>query len=166
MWRARGWNLRDNFGDVLKGLAIYEEAMDIEVSRGNDGAYRMPIAIPDGQSDAEMKQIQDMMNQKPSDTPTAQEEVWQTKQSTIEDPAPRSTATKANEQTISEEDWNEAIRQIEEDPNLRVLKDLVKVNMKLKGLKLVEKGKQEFIRQFRVECEKEGLGAAVSRIFG
>lgn len=29
MWRARGWNLRDQFGDVLKGLAIYEEAMDI-----------------------------------------------------------------------------------------------------------------------------------------
>jgi len=30
MWRARGWNLRDQFGDVLKGLAIYEEAIDIE----------------------------------------------------------------------------------------------------------------------------------------
>ena len=29
MWRARGWNLRDQFGDVLKGLAIYEEAIDI-----------------------------------------------------------------------------------------------------------------------------------------
>lgn len=40
MWRARGWNLRDNFGDVLKGLAIYEEAMDIETSRDSSGAYR------------------------------------------------------------------------------------------------------------------------------
>lgn len=40
MWRARGWNLRDNFGDVLKGLAIYEEAMDIEASRDSSGAYR------------------------------------------------------------------------------------------------------------------------------
>lgn len=30
MWRARGWNLRDNFGDVLKGMAIYEELADID----------------------------------------------------------------------------------------------------------------------------------------
>lgn len=28
MWRARGFNLRDNFGDVLKGLHTYEEARD------------------------------------------------------------------------------------------------------------------------------------------
>lgn len=31
MWRARGFNLRDNFGDVLKGLLTTEEAMDIEL---------------------------------------------------------------------------------------------------------------------------------------
>jgi hypothetical protein len=30
MFRARGWNLRDQFSDVLKGLAFYEEAIDIE----------------------------------------------------------------------------------------------------------------------------------------
>lgn len=41
MWRARGWNLRDNFGDVLKGLAIYEEAMDLDASQGRDGSYRV-----------------------------------------------------------------------------------------------------------------------------
>lgn len=29
MWRARGWNLRDEFGDVLCGLAIAEEEMDV-----------------------------------------------------------------------------------------------------------------------------------------
>lgn len=40
MWRARGWNLRDNFGDVLKGLAIYEEAMDIETTRDVNGTYK------------------------------------------------------------------------------------------------------------------------------
>jgi hypothetical protein len=67
---------------------------------------------------------------------------------------------------ISEEDWSAAVNMIEEDPNLRVLKDLVKVNMKIKTLKLVEKGKREFIRQFRIECEKENLGAACKRIFG
>lgn len=45
MWRARGWNLRDQFGDVLKGLAIYEEAMDIETSKAGDGSYR--VVSPD-----------------------------------------------------------------------------------------------------------------------
>lgn len=29
MWRCRGFNLRDNFGDVLKGLATAEEAYDV-----------------------------------------------------------------------------------------------------------------------------------------
>ena len=33
MFRARGWNLRDEFGDVLKGLSIYEEARDIDTER-------------------------------------------------------------------------------------------------------------------------------------
>lgn len=50
MWRARGWNLRDQFGDVLKGLAIYEEAMDIEATKGSDGVYRP--ALPAPESDA------------------------------------------------------------------------------------------------------------------
>jgi len=40
MFRARGWNLRDEFGDVLKGLAIYEEARDIKTEREPDGSYR------------------------------------------------------------------------------------------------------------------------------
>jgi len=50
MWRARGWNLRDQFGDVLKGLSIYEEAMDIEVAKGPDGTYRTAEALPDEES--------------------------------------------------------------------------------------------------------------------
>lgn len=169
MWRARGWNLRDNFGDVLKGLAIYEEAMDIEVNRGNDGVYRAPIEIPAEQSDAEMKRIQDLMNQKPveqdgADTGPARKHTGSPPDgsmhgATVSDAAPHSTE-------ISEEDWSAAVNMIEEDPNLRVLKDLVKVNMKIKTLKLVEKGKREFIRQFRIECEKEGLVAQCKQIFG
>lgn len=67
---------------------------------------------------------------------------------------------------ISEEDWTAAVNAIEEDPNLRVLKELVKTNMKIKGMKLVEKGKREFIRQFRIECEKEGLAGQFKSIFG
>lgn len=45
MWRARGWNLRDQFGDVLKGLAIYEEAMDIETTKGTDGVHRPVVEL-------------------------------------------------------------------------------------------------------------------------
>lgn len=164
MWRARGWNLRDNFGDVLKGLAIYEEAMDIDVSRGNDGVYRAPVEIPADQSDAEMKRIQDLMYKKtvgqdvasavaPNVTPKAE-------------PRQASDAAPPSAGEISEEDWTAAVNAIEEDPNLRVLKELVKNNMKIKGMKLVEKGKREFIRQFRIECEKEGLLGQFKQIFG
>jgi hypothetical protein len=52
MWRARGFNLRDNFGDVLKGLHTTEEARDmvdigqeVEVSGG-----REPIVVESGQT--------------------------------------------------------------------------------------------------------------------
>lgn len=65
MFRARGWNLRDEFGDVLKGLSIYEEAMDIETTQGHDGSYR-PVfeVIPPDQSDAEMERVKKEMAQK------------------------------------------------------------------------------------------------------
>jgi len=46
MWRCRGFNLRDNFGDVLKGLAIYEEAIDLEQT--TDGTYAMTDHAGDG----------------------------------------------------------------------------------------------------------------------
>lgn len=65
MFRARGWNLRDEFGDVLKGLSIYEEAMDIETTQGQDGSYRPVVeVIPAGQSDAEMERVKKEMAQK------------------------------------------------------------------------------------------------------
>jgi len=67
---------------------------------------------------------------------------------------------------ISEEDWSAAISKIEQDQNLDVLKKLVMGNMKLKKLKLYAHGKREFIRQFRIECEKENLGALCRQIFG
>lgn len=45
MWRARGWNLHDNYGDVLKGLAIAEEALDIAMAPGSDGVHRMAAEV-------------------------------------------------------------------------------------------------------------------------
>lgn len=62
MFRARGWNLRDEFGDVLKGLAIFEEAMDIETAPGPDGSYRPVVeVVPADQSDAEMERVKKEM---------------------------------------------------------------------------------------------------------
>jgi len=46
MFRPRSWNLRDEFGDVLKGMAIYEEARDIETEQGIDGTYRPELPVP------------------------------------------------------------------------------------------------------------------------
>lgn len=43
MWRARGFNLRDNFGDVLKGLRTQEELQDIgDMTEIEDGPIEMP----------------------------------------------------------------------------------------------------------------------------
>ncbi len=45
MFRARGFNLRDQFGDVLKGLKFYEEAIDMEDVGG--GNFAMAPATPE-----------------------------------------------------------------------------------------------------------------------
>lgn len=49
MFRARGFNLRDEFGDVLKGTRLYEEAMDYDLDMQADaaGVYQAtPVAEP------------------------------------------------------------------------------------------------------------------------
>ncbi len=119
-------------------------------------------------SDEEMERLRDKMNQKPVE----QDGASVNKGVAVHDPSesvmPSKTSDAASPKTgeISEADWSAAVNAIEEDPNLRVLKDLVKVNMKIKTMKLVEKGKREFIRQFRIECEKEGLLGQFRQLFG
>ena len=49
MWRARGFNLRDNFGDILKGLYTYEEARDAPAEE-----LRSEWAAPQEKPDAGM----------------------------------------------------------------------------------------------------------------
>jgi hypothetical protein len=47
MFRARGFNLRDNFGDILKGLIFREEAEDIvDLQPSGPGTYAYPGAAP------------------------------------------------------------------------------------------------------------------------
>lgn len=81
-------------------------------------------------------------------------------------PTPKAPDARANQKDIPEEDWNEAVRQIDDDPYLRDIKEQVKASMKIKTLKLIAPGKHEFIRQFKVLCEQQGFGAAAKRIFG
>ncbi|HEY1192341.1 MAG TPA: hypothetical protein VGE74_32255 [Gemmata sp.] len=46
MWRARGWNLRDNFNDVLCGLGIAEEELDVPVRVVSVKADPAPVDLP------------------------------------------------------------------------------------------------------------------------
>lgn len=46
MWRARGWNLRDNFNDVLCGLGIAEEELDVPV-RVIGAKVDLPATLPE-----------------------------------------------------------------------------------------------------------------------
>jgi hypothetical protein len=49
MFRARGFNLRDNFGDILKGLIFREEAEDIvDLQPSGPGTYAYPGASGSG----------------------------------------------------------------------------------------------------------------------
>lgn len=46
--RARGWLARDCASDVLKGIPIYEEQADIELSQGDYREVKQPVlAVPD-----------------------------------------------------------------------------------------------------------------------
>lgn len=133
-------------------------------------------------TDAEMERLQNEMAKRPVDqkkkvepdgaaeTP-AMEHKRPTQQGS--DAAPPITKAeppkhdaRANQKDIPDEDWNEAVRQIDENPDLRDLKERVKANMKIKTLKLIAPGQHEFIRQFRELCQQEGFGASAKQIFG
>lgn len=67
---------------------------------------------------------------------------------------------------IPEEQWELAVAAIDEHPDLREIKEMVKKAMKIRTLKLIANGKHEFIRQFRELCEANGLASACKKIFG
>ena len=49
-WKARNYVLRDNFGDVLKGMKTVEDLHDfdaVDMLRNNDGAYTVPEKTDD-----------------------------------------------------------------------------------------------------------------------
>lgn len=89
MWRPRSWNLRDEFGDVLKGLSIYEEAMDIDMTPGVDGTFR-PASDPERVENAAkleagreaLKQLQENhpVDQLPEENPVEAQSIPETKE--------------------------------------------------------------------------------------
>jgi hypothetical protein len=166
MWRARGWNLRDQFGDVLKGLAIFEEAMDIEVTPGSDGVYRPASEpIPAGQTDADMERIQKEMKEK-AETKAPPAETKQAAGETAKPAAAPAQDARANMKEIPKEEWDEIIRLMEEDPNIRAIKAEVKKGMNIKTLNLIGPGQHEFIRRMRTMATEKGYGAEIKRIVG
>lgn len=168
MWRPRSWNLRDEFGDVLKGLAIYEEAMDLEATPGADGVYRPAVEpVPAGQTDADMQRVQEALAAKALETPTekpAEKPATAAhKQKPVADSA---NDTRANLKEIPKEEWDDLIRQIDEDPDLRDIKAAVKKSMNITTLKLIGPGQHEFLRRMRAEAGKQGYGDKIKAIIG
>lgn len=111
-------------------------------------------------SDEEMERLREKMNQKPVEQDGAGPASSGALSQQASVAAPPSTGE------IAEEDWANAVGVIEADQNLDFLKKVVMANMKIKKLKLYEHGKREFIRQFRIECEKEGLLGKFKQLFG
>lgn len=121
--------------------------------------------IPAGQSDADMERIQKEMKEKsetkapPAETKTAARETAKSATAPAQD-------ARANMKEIPKEEWDELIRLIQDDPNLRGIKEEVKASMKIKTLTLIGPGQHEFLRRMRAMATEKGYGAEIKRIVG
>jgi hypothetical protein len=118
MWRARGSNIRDNFGDVLKGLPIYEEAQDydLDLQQTAPGTYAMPEPAPEATPAPEAKGTDQAAKG------AAVRERLKKAQATAEppkaetpkpEPAPEPKAV----ETLSEEEWRQKKATLEDKYN-------------------------------------------------
>lgn len=124
MWRARGWNLRDQFGDVLKGLSIYEEAMDIDTTAGKDGVYR-PVVVEEAKAqieDVRTKLKQAQAEQKPAE----KQEPKPAKSKPAESTAIEMTEEESKAFTAAESKWKDMLVHMSEDPDRAKLLKSVK----------------------------------------
>ena len=122
MWRARGWNLRDQFGDVLKGLSIYEEAMDIDTTAGKDGVYR-PVVVEEAK--AQIEDVRNKLKQAHSERETEKSAEKQDPKPVESKPA-ELTAAESADFTAAESKWNDMIVYMSEDPDRAKLLKSVK----------------------------------------
>lgn len=172
MWRARGWNLRDQFGDVLKGLAIYEEAMDIE--KGSDGSYRAaPIQVEASEiadmNDAQIRQLQVALDEKTKAQGNGQSHAEEAPSSVTHETAekapvpPKEQAKPATSDTkeakpngtkgqkeLTASEWSALITHIDSQPDWETLKHDWKVENKIDNvIKLNAAGKEKFLSYMR-----------------
>jgi hypothetical protein len=137
MWRARGWNLRDNFGDVLKGLPLYEEAQDLD-------AHQPPtvteIIAEKSQPETKGKQVATALQQVAGErsVPTAQIPTEQPTTDTNESVAPIEDTTQEPP----------ASQQTEPQPEQRVETDRAMLATAISGAEAKLKSTQAGVREF------------------
>lgn len=131
------------------------DPVDIEVQEAESGIDAAELA---DMSDEKMEEVHRKMTagtaQKPVEKPQEKP-----KEATASD-------ARGNLKDFPPEEWGLIVNMIDENPDLRDIKEKVKDGMKIKTLNLVAAGKHEFLRRFREMAEKQGFSGAVRQILG
>jgi len=131
MWRARSWNLRDNFGDVLKGLAIYEEAQDIDTSRNERGVYEVSVQ-EEKTNKARLIQVQEQLQAK-AEKP--QEHAHTGSEEPTSDGAqspPYDAPAGGGPGHMTPQEWHAMLLYLDADKERMRVKNLTKMELKMK----------------------------------
>ncbi len=170
MWRARGWNLRDQFGDVLKGLAIYEEAMDIETSPGRDGVYR-PVVENHAEETKQLEDLQEKLRQHRSSNGSEQIHApagTGVPQSDSAGSPPagsgggQTLATNGRTTAVSDEEWTDWKAYFAEDPDRSQIRDAVLKAAKLSSMdSMIPSARPWFLKKAQEEAAKRGVTVEV-----
>lgn len=169
MFRARGWNLRDNFGDYLKGMAMFEEAMDIDTLPGPDGAYRPVVVATVDEDQADLADIQAKLKAQreqvqgdglgvesalPASTPPPASQdataPQPAEQPAIVDPFKAKAIQPFGPGKIEQPVWEEAVKQMRSMPDWHTLIEDWRVDRKVKDpSRVIPKGQQDLLMYLR-----------------
>lgn len=167
MFRARGWNLRDNFGDYLKGMAMFEEAMDIDTAPGPDGTYRPVVVATVDEDQADLADVQaklkaqrdaqvqgDGLNGAPAVSPPSVEAppppVSQDAPAPAAKPALADPFKRFGTAKIEQPEWEAAIAQIRTMPDWNTLVEDWRVSRNVKDpSRVIAKGQQDLLAYMR-----------------
>lgn len=174
MFRARSWNLRDEFGDVLKGLGFVEESIDIDTTPGADGTYRPVVATVEPEEDqAALAEIQAKLKAQrepvqgdglaPSKEATGVTPPMGLAQQGQDAPAPKpaeapalvdpfkgKAVTPFGPGKVEQPEWEEAIRQMRSMPDWNTLIEDWRADRKVKDAsKLSPAGQQNLLVYMR-----------------
>ncbi len=160
MWRARSWNLRDNFGDVLKGLAIYEEAQDIDTERDASGVYTVSVQEEEA-SKARLLQVQEQLKAK-QDTPS-QEQATTGASTQLDEPKspPSAAPSGGGPEHMTLQEWNAMLLYLDADSDRVKVKNKTKLAMGMKPqdklTALLANKQVEFIAKLVQIAKQEGV---------